>query len=577
MPLSRIPRPRPTWIEPDPIPDDADLPGLHPHRLVASLLYRRGLRTPDAAHAFLERRNPDSLDPALLPNMDRALERTDSSIRNGERIGIFGDYDADGVTSTALLARALRSATSDDRVVPFVPSRSDGYGVSERGVRHLAAAGCSLMIAVDCGSNDNEAIELARSLGMDVVILDHHSLNGTGPEGAILVSAQLREDGIYRELTGVGIAYLFVLGLMDLGHHVARLDGGDASRMLDLVALGTVADVGALSGANRVLVRHGLERLRAADRPGIRAMLRHGQIEAASITADRISFGLGPRLNAAGRVSSPDAALELLLTDDQDTADRLAMQLERWNTRRKERTDHILTEIAERILAMPDWPARPFLALHGPDWDKGLVGPIAAKITERLGVPAIVMHEEDGVLSGSGRSVPGVNLLAALRAADSLMTRYGGHSGAAGVTLPLTNLEAFTETVTEAILAQGTPLPQPPALRLHAWLPEKAQQLGIVHALDHLEPFGQDNPFPVFGVKSARVLDIRTMGRENQHLKVSVGNRGRGLDAILWGGAHRASEIRGAGYVDLAGTLSINTWNGVQKLQMILQDLRRAP
>lgn len=574
MPLSRIPRPRPTWIEPEPIPDDADLPGLHPHRLVASLLYRRGLRTPDAAIAFLERRSPDSLDPTLLPNMDRALERADSAIRNGERIGIFGDYDADGVTATALLARALRSATAEERVVPFVPSRTDGYGVSERGMRRLADAGCSLMIAVDCGSNDIEAVELARSLGMDVIILDHHALNGTGPEGAVLVSAQLREDRAYRELTGVGIAYLFVLGLMELGHPVARLDDGDASRMLDLVALGTVADVGALSGANRVLVRHGLERLRAADRPGVRAMLRHGAMEPASITADRISFGLGPRLNAAGRVSSPDAALELLLTDDHDTADRLAMQLERWNTHRKERTDHILAEIAERILALPDWASRPFLALHGPGWDKGLVGPIAAKITERLGVPALVLHEENGVLSGSGRSVPGVNLLAALRAADGLMIRYGGHSGAAGVTLPLAHFDAFEATVTDAINAQGVSLPHPPALELHAWLPEQAQQLGIVRVLDHLEPFGQDNPIPVFGVKAARVLDIRTMGRERQHLKVSVGNRGRGLDAILWGGAHRASEIRGAGYLDLAGTLGINTWNGMQTLQLILKDIR---
>jgi single-stranded-DNA-specific exonuclease len=509
--------------------------------------------------------------------MREALTRTAKSLHDGDRIGVYGDYDADGITSTVLLTRALRSAANDEeRAVPFVPDRADGYGVSERGVRTLADAGCRLMIAVDCGSNDVEAVALAQSLGMDVVILDHHSLNGSGPEGATLVSAQLREDGIYRELTGVGVAYLFALGLMDLGFNIARLDGGDASRMLDLVALGTVADVGALSGANRVLVGHGLERLRTSDRVGVRAMLRHGQIEATSITADRISFGMGPRLNAAGRVSSPEAALEMLLTDDHSVADRLAMQIERWNQERKERTDRILAEVAERVVAMPDWSSRPFLALHGRDWDTGLVGPIAAKITERLGVPAVVMQEQDGVLTGSGRSVPGVNLLAALRSADGLMTRYGGHSGAAGVTLPLEHLDAFTDAVSEAVAGQGTVLPHPPSLELHAWLPEAAQQVSIVKALDHLEPFGQDNPMPVFGVQAARVLDIRTMGRESQHLKISVGGRGRGLDAILWGGAYRASEIRGASHVDLAGTLGVNTWNGVQRLQLILKDLRKA-
>lgn len=305
-------------------------------------------------------------------------------------------------------------------------------------------------------------------------------------------------------------------------------------------------------------------------------MLRHGQIEPASITPDRISFGIGPRLNAAGRVSSPETALQMLLTDDESVADRHAMQIERWNQERKERTDRILAEVAEQVLAMPGWASRPFLALRGTNWDTGLVGPIAAKITERLGVPAVIMQEKDGVLTGSGRSVPGVNLLEALRAADGLMTRYGGHSGAAGVTMPLEKLDAFIDAVSEAVRQQGTPLPQPPSLQLHAWLPEAAQQASIVKALDHLEPFGQDNPLPVFGVQAARVLDFRTMGQQNQHLKISVGGRGRGLDAILWGGAHRVNEVRGSAHLDLAGTLGVNTWNGVQRLQLILKDFRRS-
>jgi len=576
MPLTRIPRPRPVWIEPEPIPDDFDILSLHPHRLIASLLYRRGIRTPEAAHAFLSRDEPDALDPTLMPNMGDALARTARALENREHIGVFGDYDADGITSAALLDRVFRSILGDGHITTFVPERKDGYGVSERGVRLLAEAGATLMIAVDCGTNDLEAVALAQSLGMDVIILDHHSLSTPGPENAILVSAQLRDDGVYRELTGVGVAWLFTLGLLEMGYPVARLDGDDPARMLDLVALGTVADVGPLRGANRTLVNHGLAMLRQAHRPGVRAMLRHGQIEPSALTADRISFGLGPRLNAAGRVSSPRAALDLLLAEDDVTADQLAMQIERWNSDRKQRTDIILQDVSARILAMPDWKTRPFFALYGKYWEKGLVGPIAAKITEQMGVPAIVMHEEDGMLSGSGRSVPGVNLLRLIEPAADLLDRYGGHSGAVGVSLPLENYEPFVATVTRAVAEQQLALPQPPQLRLHAWLPERAQQLSVVRSLGVLEPFGQDNPFPIFGIQNARVRDVRTMGRgERKHLKITVGTRGREMEAILWGGAFREHELRGATEVDLAGTLDINQWNGIERLQLILKDFNR--
>jgi single-stranded-DNA-specific exonuclease len=430
------------------------------------------------------------------------------------------------------------------------------------------------MIAVDCGSNDLEAVALAQSLGMDVIILDHHTLTGSGPENAILVSAQLRDDGTYRELTGVGIAYLFALSLMEIGYPIARLDNGDASRMLDLVAIGTVADVGALRGANRILVSHGLERIRQSDRPGIRAMLRHGEIEPATFNADRIAYGIGPRLNAAGRVSSPQPALQLLLTEDDAEADRLAMQVERWNQERKKRTNEILADVSHQIMAMPDWQARPFLALYGSRWDKGLVGPIAAKISERMGVPALVLHEQDGVLTGSGRSVPGINLLRLLESADGLMTRYGGHSGAAGVTMPLEHYDAFVEAISRCVADHQLELPQPPALQLHAWLPEKAQQISVARVLDVLEPYGQDNPYPVFGVHGARVRNVTVMGREKTHLKITIGTRGREMEAVLWGGASRADEVRDASTVDLAGTLGVNRWNGVERLQMILKDFR---
>lgn len=576
MPLSRIPRPIPIWIPPEEIPSDVDLESIHHHRLISSLLWRRGIRSADDAAEFMDQRGPESLDPYILPNMAEAIARTTTALRNHEQIGIFGDYDADGVTSTTLLYRALASVTGSEHVTAFVPDRSDGYGVSPRGVNLLADQGATLMIAVDCGSNDTAAVALAQSRGMNVIILDHHAVTCHGPESAILVSPQLHPDGRYTELTGAGVAWLFIQALAAGGFPVSRMDDDDPCRALDLVALGTVADVGSLRGANRILVRHGLDALRSSTRPGIRAMLRHGEIRTDSISADRISFALGPRLNAAGRVSSPTTALNLLMTEDDDVADDLARTLEQYNVTRRLRTDEILKDVAEQILALPDWKTRPFIAVYGAHWDTGLVGPIASKIVERMGVPAIVMQDQDGTLTGSGRSVHGVNLLDLLHQAAPLMERYGGHSGAAGVTLPKEHFATFTDTIIAGIKHKGLALPYPPVLQLHAWLPEQAQQLSVARTLELMQPYGHGNELPTFGVQNARLIRYRVIGKEQNHLKLTIGTTGREMEALLWGGASRSTELVKARYVHLAGRLGINVFNGTERLQMILDDFRPA-
>lgn len=574
MPLSRIARPRPTWIPPEPIPADVDLKALHPHRLIASLLWRRGVRTPEEADAFLNPPRPESFDISLLPDIDAALDRAARAIRDGEHIGIFGDYDVDGVTSAAILYRAFASAAGEEHVTVFVPDRVDGYGVSPRGIHALADAGTSLLIAVDCGTNDLAAVQLAQSHGMDVLILDHHQVDGDGPEGAILVNPQRQKGGPLCELTGVGIAWLFVLGLAHRGIRVAAMDGDDPANYLDLVTLGTVADVGELSGANRAIVHAGLPHLRNSRRPGIRAIIRHGDFDPSRLTADRISFGLGPRLNAAGRIERAETALRLLLTEDDDEANELAMQLEHLNRVRRIRTDEILAAIADEIMGLPDWDSLPFFALYGADWDGGLIGPVASKVAERFGVPAVIMQERDGILSGSGRSVHGVNLLELLHEAAPYMTRYGGHETAGGVTLPVEHFHDFRGAIINAIAERGLALPQEPTIAIHAWLPEQAQRISIARVLSLLEPFGRSNPEPVFGVEGARLLKYTTMGRGNEHLKLFIGTRSREMEAILWRGADRSPELVGATRIDLAGTLGINAWNGHERLQMIIKDFR---
>lgn len=573
MPLQILPRPRPVWIEPEEIPEAFDWGQLHSHRLIASLLYRRGFRTSDDAARMLDRSDPTQLDYRLLPNIELAIDRTTAAIDANEHIGIFADYDADGLTSATLLTRALRSAMPNGKVTPFVPDRSDGYGVSERGVRLLAEAGCSVIIAVDTGTNDREMVDLAKSLGMDLIVLDHHEVSAH-PAECIIVNPKLDPENSYPELVGVGVAWFFAMGLLDHGYDIARLDGGDVTAMLDLVAIGTVADVGTLQGANRMLVSHGLARLHRSERPAVRALARFSETPLHMVTSEDISFRIGPRLNATGRVASPDKALRMMLAEDEDTANRYGHFVEQCNTNRKAQTDHIMREVAQRILHIPNWESLPIIALHGENWSTGLVGPIASKITERLGVPAIVMQQQGDMLTGSGRSVHGVNLLNIIAEADPLLTRYGGHAGAGGVTLPLSNFRDFVDVITAAAGRPALGLPQQPVVKLDAWLPEQAFRPSIVDDLQALAPFGTGNHMPMFGVPKARLLYFNTMGKDKSHLKLTLGTPGQELQAIMWGGAHRSDELVGATHVDVCGKLSLNTFQGKKSLQIIMEDFR---
>lgn len=573
MPMQILPRPRPIWIEPEEIPEDFAWNQLHSHRLIASLLYRRGVRTTEEAERVLDRRDPSILDYRMLPNIEAALDRTAAAIDANERIGIFADYDADGITSATLLTRALRSAMPNGTVTPFVPDRTDGYGVSERGVRLLAESGCTLLISVDTGTNDTQVIELAKSLGMDVVVLDHHEVS-TNPADCVIVNPKLDTDNPLREIVGVGVAWFFAMGLLDRGYDIARLDDGDATAMLDLVAIGTVADVGALRDANRLLVSHGLDRLHRSDRPGVRALARFSEIPLQNVTSEDISFRIGPRLNATGRVASPEKALKMMLADDDDTANRYGHFVEQCNTNRKAQTDHILREVAQKIMHLPDWETLPIIALYGADWNTGLVGPIASKITERLGIPAIVMQQKGDLLTGSGRSVHGVNLLNIIAEADALLTRYGGHAGAGGLTLPVENYHAFVEIITAAAGRPALGLPKTPEVKLDAWLPEQAFRLSIIDDLQAMAPFGTGNEMPLFGVPKARLMYVNTMGKDKSHLKLTLGTPGRELQAIMWGGAHRASELVGVTHVDVCGKLSVNVFQGKRSLQMFMEDFR---
>ncbi|MDP9369295.1 MAG: single-stranded-DNA-specific exonuclease RecJ [Chloroflexota bacterium] len=571
---------RTRWIDPEPLPPA--LTALHRDPLLAELLYRRGLRDPDAAQVFLDARPRPAPDPALLPNMDRAVERVCRALERGERIAVFGDYDADGVTSTALLTRALRAAAGPDRVVSRVPTRVEGYGLSRNAIDAFHAAGANLLIAVDCASTDHEHVAYARECGLDVLVLDHHQMRDGGPTGAIVVSPQLPSDSestprSYRELSAVGIAYLLVAALAREG---CRVDGSDGREpetdLLDLVALGTIGDVAPLTGPNRSLVRDGLRRLRERPRPGIAALCRRAGIDPGDLASASVTFKLVPRLNAAGRMADPALALDLLLTDDHPEAERLAAEIEALNARRKAESRQVVEDAEALLRTQPGWTERRVLVVSSRSWGGGVLGIAAGQLAERYGRPAIVLSDDGTVSRGSARSVSGFDIAGALACHSHLLDHHGGHSQAAGLTMPTAHVPGLTDALEAAIDAEGVALAAEPEIRIDADVPLERLTLATARLLADLEPHGAGNEPPVFRVRGARVAKYNAIGADRRHLKLHVGVGRGAIPVVAWGAADRSSELLRDPVVDLLVALSVDRWDGQTRLQVEAKDFRPA-
>lgn len=566
------------WIDPASIPESVPLDSLHADPVVAGILWRRGLTDPDSARLFTDSRQRAAPSPWRIANMEAAVERVSAAIRNREKLAIFGDYDADGVTSAALLTRMFQQHLGEDRVLTLLPERSEGYGLSLRGVGDATRFGASLLIAVDCGSSDHKTIKAAHQAGIDVIVLDHHRINQEPPEHAIVVSPQLGDDPAMRDLTGVGVAWLLACGLAQNGLEVADPPASTERAFLDLVAIGTVADVSSLGGINRDLVRDGIQVLRKTIRPGLRAMARVAEKDLRSLTATDIAFMVAPRLNAAGRINSPRLAFDLLMERDPAFAERHALELERINRQRKDLARTMLNEAAEQISTRPDWDEWPVLIASAPTWPAGMVGAVASKLMEASGRPVILFEEcDDGVLKGSARAISGVNIGAMLNELRDLLIRQGGHSGAAGLSLREDRLDEFSESLADLVLATDVEIPEPPALRIDADLHPESITVDTVRTLDCLEPFGRGNEIPLCRIRDARLVQYSIMGASNDHLRITVRHGDRQLECVYWNAAHRSGELTNRRTIDLVGTLGINSWRDTSRLQFDLKDFRIAP
>ncbi|HUN22087.1 MAG TPA: single-stranded-DNA-specific exonuclease RecJ [Anaerolineales bacterium] len=541
------------------------------HPLVAQLLYNRGIDSLSSAEAYLAARLPDGCDPLLLPDMDKAVGLIQNALVSRQAIAIYGDYDVDGVTASALLSQVLRAYGNTPLV--YIPNRfEEGYGLNKDALSELKGKGIELVITVDCGIRSIAEAQHAADIGLKLIITDHHHLGEHLPPALAVINPK-REDSSYPEkmLAGVGVAFKLAQAMWQM---LGEPNGGLQKKdLLDLVALGTVADIAPLSGENRALVYWGLKSLRQSQRPGIQALCAVSQTNQAEITATSIGFVLGPRLNAAGRLDSALAAYELLTTTDPTRAKELAESLDSQNKERQELTRSI-TERAKE-LALQNWvdTLPPILFAADESFNEGVVGLAASRLMNEFYRPSFVAAHHAGVVKGSARSIPEFHVTEALDACAELLERHGGHAAAAGFSLQAQNLPALIEKLTAYAAQQFAQQDLRQTLLIDAFCQPEDLSLELFQQISQLEPYGYGNPQPVFAMQAVTPFAVRTMGRDNDHLKlVFRDGQGRFLDAVGWRMGKDALQMQGK--LDVAFGLEINEWQGKKSLQLNLKDVR---
>ena len=561
------------WIMPLPLSEDrvaalAGSVGLPED--VCRVLLRRGIDSSDEARSFLRPHLASVHSPFDLPAMQAAVERVERSLARDEKILVHGDYDADGMSAAALLTLGLRELGG--RVEPFVPHRTrDGYDLSDAGIRRATEVGASLILTADCGVTAAAAVSKATSVGIDVVITDHHRPAGEIPRAIAVVDPMLSSSRYpFRDLAGVGVAFKLLSALYER----AGVEAPRLNQHLDLVALGTVADQMPLIGENRVLVRAGLRALERTRKPGLRALLaRAGLQPDRRIEAEDISFRLAPRLNSVGRMDEADAGLRLLLADEEREAERLANHLERQNAERRLTDTRVFEEARKQARSRVRDDDRAVI-LWGDDWHPGVLGIVASRLVESYHRPSIVISFDGDVGRGSGRSTGGFHLFNALQECEPLLERFGGHRMAAGLTVRRERVEELAERLQEIArqdLADREPVQE---LRLDLEVPVERLGDDLLRGLGHLAPFGSGNPTPILMVRDVALDRAARVGTDGGHLRFQLVAEGRRIPAIAFGMGRRLAEARSSERADVALEIAENSWNGRREVQARVLDFR---
>ena len=553
-----------SWLDPAPItvPDDlrAAVAG---HPVVAERLVRRGFLTPDSARRFLDASAYTPAAPDDLPDMDRAVSRLQKAIHNREHILVWGDFDVDGQTSTALLVSALRDLGAT--VGYHIPNRfSEGHGVHVPTLKTLLDGGVDLLLTCDTGVSAHDAVKLAHSRMVDVVITDHHTLPDSLPDAeAVINPMRLPEGHPLRELPGVGTAYQLVRALYD---------AKSSDHLLDLVAVGIVADVMVLVDDTRYWLQRGLEVLRNEPRPGLRAMLERADIQPSDLTETDIGFTLAPRLNALGRLADANPAVELLTTGDAAILAERVNELEGLNQKRRFLTQQVYESAQHKIQDNPDLLKYAALVVSGEGWHTGVAGIVASRLVDDYACPVIVFSENEGIASGSARSVAGCNIVAAIRTQADLLTTYGGHNMAAGLSLPADKIFEFRRGLSGVVREALGKAEVQPQIAIDAYVNLSEIDLDFADDIARLAPFGNGNPPLTLATRNVHVKSRRTLGRRGDHLDLRLEDEAGNESRVVWwfGDVDAVPE----GKFDLAFTVRANVYNGKREALIEWLDAR---
>ncbi len=544
------------------------------HPITATVLANRGINTPEQADRFLYPRLDELPSPWELEGMRAATRRIYTALLNKEKILVFGDYDADGVTATALLVDFL--AASGARVDAHLPHRIDeGYGLQPKHINQLAApANIKLIITVDCGSSSHEAIAAAQRFGIDVIVTDHHSIDKPPPACAVINPKLPDQSQSLSGLAGVGVAFYLAIALRivlrEKGWWHPQNIEPNLKTLCELVAVGTVADMAPLAGANRILVKTGLRQINTSPRPGLSALRRVSGIHAGPITSEDISFRLTPRINAAGRVAHANVALDLLNSTKADQANDLAETLQQFNSRRQSIEREMYDSIVKRIDSRPDLMDRKSLLMADPGWHEGVLGIVAAKLAARYQRPTILLATSGDMGKGSGRSIPAINLFEAVSQCAAVIEKFGGHPQAAGLTVKTANIGKLQTAFENAVAQMSSCGDQSPHLAIDAEIRLDQITPQLLNELEAIEPFGETNPAPLFLARDVRVVSGAIVGKRHRRMTLlQTGHRGKPLAAIHFNLTPETPKANN--FEQLVFRIQWNRYNGNKKIQLVVE------
>lgn len=538
--------------------------------IVARVLINRGLTDSDSARSFLLKSKSAVHHPFEMKNAEKAAKRIADAVSGGEKIVVYGDYDVDGITATAMMYKFLKSLGAD--VSYYIPNRSDeGYGINMLALSKLQKEGNSLMITVDCGITAVGEVEFAKTIGLEIIVTDHHTCKEDIPKAYAVVNP--KQPGCtypFKELAGVGVAFKLILAIaVTMGLPSRKY----YDEFIDIVSIGTIADVVPLTDENRLFVSDGLRSLRCTKNKGLLALFKLIGIESKPISTGTVSFSIAPRINAAGRIGTASNAVSLLITDDDNTAEELAQYLETENKLRQNTEQEILKDATEIIENMPDIDKKSVFVLAKEGWHHGVIGIVASRIVDKYHKPAILISLSGNVGKGSGRSVKGYNLFEALSASTDLLLKFGGHELAAGLGVSGDCIDALDKALNDYAKVHMSPDANVATLNIDSEL--SASDISYKNATDLavLEPYGMGNPQPIFSVTNASLVSARTLSTD-KHCKLAVTKNGKQFEFIGFGMGALAEKFVIGDKIDIAFTMDANIFRGEHQLQLIIKDVR---